>query len=98
MTCPRDLLMDGAHADEFTSCCRDVLHYTSSLELTNCLSGAEKLAREIDADDFVPLFKRHVMKRRIPLQSGIVHHDVQSSKPTYSAGEHRLDVLLVADV
>src|SRR5258707_2640766 len=43
-------------------------------------SRAEKLTGQINADDPVPLVKRHLVNRRICLKAGVVDQDVKAAE------------------
>ena len=55
---------------------------------------AQKLAGQIDAEDFVPLFQGHVGESGIALQAGIVDENVDRAVLAHGAVEHFLNLVL----
>jgi hypothetical protein len=62
------------------------------------LASAQELARQVDADDRVPLRKSHFMEWDVALKPGIVDEDINRAELLQHAVEHLLYLLFLRDV
>src|SRR5690348_14240464 len=90
--------MYRTHEHELAGGDGDVAHHAALPELAHRFPRTEKLPGQIDRDDLVPLFQRHIEQRRVTLQPGIADANVERSEMTDRLGEHGLDVFFGADV
>src|ERR671918_1482500 len=98
VTGPRDHLVHRADADDLAGGAGDLGPHAAALELLNRLAGAEELAGEVDADHGVPGVERHLLEARVLLQAGVADQDVDRAELIEHRGEHRLALVLLADV
>ena len=75
-----------------------VLATPRRLNSTSGFSRTQKLASQVDVDDGLPLLKRHLVDRRIALQTRIGDHDMQRAEMRDGLRKHRLDLVLVPDI
>ena len=73
-------------------------HDTPAQEFSGRSASAEKLARQIDAQNLVPLLQSHLMKCRISLQTGVGNQNIDRPKFLDAAGEHGCYLLLGGDI
>lgn len=73
--------MRGAYADDFPCGTGDLGTDAFFLKLSNRRPGAEELAGEIDIDHFTPLVERHLIDRRISLQTCVIYKNVDGAEP-----------------
>jgi len=59
---------------------------------------AQKLTGEIHVKNLFPLLKRHVLKRCVALNAGIVDENVQCAEFIHYPGEHLFNLLLIRNV
>ncbi len=64
---------------------RDALDDAAALELADRFAGAEELAGQVDPDHRIPLRQRHRLERRVALQAGVVHQDVDGTEDSDTA-------------
>ena len=98
MTGPRDRLVHRAHADDLAGGARHRRHDAAAHELAHRRPRAQELTGQIDADDGVPLRQGHLLKRGVPLQSGVVDQDIDRTEPFDHVAEHVLDLVLLGDI
>jgi hypothetical protein len=67
-------------------------------ELDDGGTRTRKLARNIYRNHRVPLRERHLLKRHITLQSGVVDEDVDRPQPLHHRAEHLPDLSFVGHV
>src|SRR5262249_49471619 len=98
VTGPGDLLMYRAHADDLAGAGRHFGTHSPAQELDDCSARTEELTRQIYRNHRVPLRERHLLKRRITLQSGVVDEDVDRPEPLRHRAEHLPDLSFVGHV
>jgi hypothetical protein len=90
--------MHGAHADDLASGAGDAFDDAAALELAHGFASAKKLSRQVDRNDPVPLVERHLVNRRVLLETGIRDQDVDGAPLLQHPRERRLDLVLLRDV
>src|SRR5271165_6284288 len=98
MAAPRNHLVNRTHADNLASSMRHLGHDTPPFELLSRFSSTQKLAREIDSYDRVPLLQRHLVKRSVNLEARVVNEDVYGGEFGQHTLEHPLDLRLLGDI
>jgi hypothetical protein len=95
---PRNHLVHRANTDDFAGSARDLFSDALAFEVSYRLARAKELAAEVNPYHLVPLFHRHLIERRIPLDTGVIDDDVHLAELLFHSGEHRQDLILLADV
>ena len=80
--------MDRTHADDFSGRAGNLPVDPPPLEFPNRFPGAEKLAGEVDIDNLLPLLQGHLLEWGVPLDSGIIHQDIDGSEMVQGRVEH----------
>ena len=95
---PGDFLMHGAHENHLARRERNRLVDAAAQKLARRLALSEELPREVDVDDGVPLLEGHLGERRVALQPGVAHRDVQGAEVVDRLGKHRDDLVFFAHI
>ena len=95
MTRPRNHVVDGADTDDLACRAGNLLAHAAPLELLHRFTGAEELARQVNADDGVPLVECHFLKLRVLLETGVVDKDIDRAELLEHLDEHLADLLLI---
>ena len=67
-------------------------------ELAHCFARAQELAGEVHVEHELPVLQAHLVQRRIALQPGVVHQDVDAAPGVDRLLEHGLHLVLFAHV
>src|SRR5262249_3037506 len=92
------LLMHGTHADDLAGAGGHFGTQPPAQEFDDRGARTQELARQIYRNHHIPLRERHLLKRRITLQSGIVYEDVDRPQPLHHRAEHVPDLSFVRHV
>src|SRR5262249_13992979 len=89
---PRNELVHRAHEYDLAGRARSLRDDVALQKVAYGLASAQELARQVDADDRVPLRKSHFMEWGVALKPGIVDEDVDRAELFQHAAEHLLDL------
>ena len=87
--------MHRTHADNFACGAGNSRHHAATFEFTDGLARAQKLTCQIDVDHGVPLIQCHFINRRISLQSGVIHQNINRAELGDHLAEHGLYLIFL---